>query len=293
MSTVGVPVSSYLAPTGNNPTHLDVNGNGGYVVYPDITTRNAAPAWTLKVGMRCNVVSTGLDYILTALTPTWVAVGGVPYPFGAASVVTTPPVAASWDLAVNPSAHVGYGIAATISDHPLGGPLISANCSSPHEMICGLYMAIGSNKRWRCQLVCPFQWNFLSTVSLPCLSVYNSTIGKGTQFGIYAATGSDQLLVWNLDFVNAANATANPSTSYSQRLLLSPLWFEMFDDGTNFNFNWSSDGSVWNTFLSVGRTSYLSSYTHVGFGIVCMSTAQNGPMNIVAVRCGSWKASLT
>lgn len=104
----------------------------------------------------------------------------------------------------------------------------------------------------------------------------------GIRLGIGIFDGTGKAISWGMSnspamLVARWSASNNPTDAYSQGLTSSsvismPNWFQIRDDGTNLNFEYSHNGNDWIWAYSETRTSFLTA-AYVGWGVYWNVTA--------------------
>lgn len=216
--------------------------------------------------------------------------------FMPASSVRPPPKVADWDRQFNPVANAPLGWqAATIADHPLGGILVQSNGVGGHDCFAGVFMLRGTKTRWRVAIDVPVFDAQSSSGSAynPCayLAAYDSANNKSVCFGLAGDTGG-------VEYLTVINKQYNAWTSnqpYLQKTsrTFAPVWLELFDDGVNLNFSYSTDVSTLTAIqYAQPRATNLAAWDYVGIGVECGPALQPHPNERHCILwCGSWEAT--
>jgi hypothetical protein len=170
------------------------------------------------------------------------------FPFGPAAKLVTPPDVSAFTI-VNPSpGWITEACHATIENHPSGyGVVIYGDHSSAHACFSGIFVPRAGITELIVQVAAPY-WGggFIntSTNSFGGLFVYDSASGKSTLMGPYvpplSANISPQIAVFHQNVPGDSTAAVGNFSTVGNPLF--PLWLRLFDDGTNYNFQFSTDG---------------------------------------------------
>lgn len=214
--------------------------------------------------------------------------------FSPSSQIKAPPKVANWDAQFNPVPNVPPGwAAATITDHPDGGILIRANGVATHDAFAGIFMLRGTKTRWRTLIDIPvFDGQSASGSGYnPCayLAAYDSANNKAVCFGLAGDTAG----VGYLTVINKQYGAWTSNQPYLQKAsrTLAPVWLELFDDGVNLNFSYSTDRrSITPIQFTQARGTNLAAWDYVGIGVECGPALQaHAGEQHVALWCGSWE----
>jgi hypothetical protein len=221
-------------------------------------------------------------------------------PFGPPQYLVTPPDLSAFTV-LNPSPNfVTEACHATIENHPSGyGVVIYGDHSSAHECFSGIFVPRGSFTTLIVQVSAPY-WGggFVNTTgnTFGGLFVYDSASGKSTFMGPYvpalSSNESPQMAVFHQNV--PGTATANVANFAQAGMPLFPMWLKWHDDGTNYNFQFSTDGD-WSVapIYSEARASFVPGGGDM-IGIAAGSIVTSGTRvndRSFSLWLGSWATS--